>query len=828
LRKILLISIWIYLLTSAAGANSFIVLSQQKERALIDIKKQEYIQILKSNPALNKLAPNISYEKIHDRYILKVGPFSDEENMVVAYFSLKKIYPLAFRIKDKYSSEPTVKTVIKKVIVEKVKIRVVEREPEIEADQSLWIAIFGLATIGILFMYLSSDKIKRLSERHKKIQEKHKNLEDKQNEILLKMGENIHSIAEKTAQKTSHLAEKAKETILSSDIENMMHSENELMDVANDLIKFLQLKSKRVEINHQVFYFNNLLNELTGMLNHTFKRKGVEFVFDIDNSVPDYMLGDTLHLGQILNNLLEYSMEGSSEKIVRLNVSTISGFTKSSRIIFKIYTDFTIEDKDNLFEPYYDEDAHTYLGLGLFVARKLSTLMDGGLLIEDDPKDEGSVFTLTLPLESSKEANNEPHKSLLDKTSGKKVFIVDSNLYAAQAAGKIMEQANCEVTVVSEEVFKQKKPTFIGYDIVILGLDIFNEIVEEHIRILHIRNRDDLLVIALGNIFNIGEDFSYSHIIDINIKKPLTKELVFDALLVHYGIKDNLIEVDSKKEGSNKLLIHRESFENIPNISLDSFTSFSGKRILIVEDNTINQRVILGVLDKSGMDIVIANNGKEAIDILKREEKAFDFVLMDINMPIMDGYTATLIIRQDSRFDTLPVVSLTALTSEHEVSKMFEVGMNGFLPKPVYIERLFDAFSKFMNKELLDKHASMITSDKDHIDYNGLNIKTGLKSSGGNSIFYKEILNEFIEAYGNSDILYKKLVEQRRYEQLKALCIDMRGLTGTIGAKEMHDLILEIHQYLLYGKYHYLSGYVERYHSELSKLLKSIKSYMKA
>jgi DNA-binding response OmpR family regulator len=194
-------------------------------------------------------------------------------------------------------------------------------------------------------------------------------------------------------------------------------------------------------------------------------------------------------------------------------------------------------------------------------------------------------------------------------------------------------------------------------------------------------------------------------------------------------------------------------------------------------------------------------------------------------MPVMDGYRATELIRNDNRFDKVAIVALTALVSEHEIVKMFDSGMNGYLPKPVRIEKLYSALEMFLTKKETPITTIGAMEDKP-MKLEGLNITDGLNHMKDNDIFYKEVLKEFMDAYIESDDLFEKLVNEQRFAQVKMLCLDMKGLTGTIGAKEMHVIINEIHQHLIYKKPELLHSYVSRYRETFTTLIKSIKIYL--
>jgi CheY-like chemotaxis protein len=197
---------------------------------------------------------------------------------------------------------------------------------------------------------------------------------------------------------------------------------------------------------------------------------------------------------------------------------------------------------------------------------------------------------------------------------------------------------------------------------------------------------------------------------------------------------------------------------------------------------------------------------------------------MDINMPIMDGYVATQMIRMESEFDQLPIVAFTALALESEKEKIFRSGMNAYLTKPLSIGKLYAIFKMYWKV----KEGQVTSLGEEQLAFlsDVLDIKKGISYANHNAGFYIEILKEFIDAYGETVPLFEKLVKEHRYEQLKMLCIDMKGLTGTIGAKEMYGEIIEIHQRLLYRKETLLEKHVDSYAQKLERLKIEINRYL--
>jgi CheY-like chemotaxis protein/signal transduction histidine kinase len=802
--------------------GSFIVLTKGEDQKSILQKQYQYEALVQKDVTLRslmqdeKFTPTIS--KLDNAYILKVGPFHNTDALALVYLTVQSAFDQAFIMESKteaFKVEPIVQTVEKIVYVDKT-------EKADNRDYGLWFALFALAMIGIVYMFLSSEQIRRLKREHQRMRIKHQELEQKQHEALSSMGENIQIIAKETMIHTHELAEKVKETPFYRDVEKVMSNENELLDVTGDLVKYLRLKSKKVVIQNEVFNFNHVLNEVAGLLNTKYKQNDTELIFDIDKQVPRHMFADSENMGQILINLLEYFIQNSRNKEVKLEVIATSDPKEELQLKFQIAADVKIKDKETLFHSYYDEEAGRYIGLGLFVAKELTYLMNGELVIMDNGK-QASCLIFTLPVEEKEKEKRKyrlPNKSLV----AKKILIVDHNDNAALAIEKLFVYFKADVTVLSEENFKKNMPDFALYEIVALSNVLFEPSVLNALG--EAKKIQDIKIISLDNLFT-SRKMILSDEIDIRLKKPLTQEYVFDTLVELYDkewAEKSLLRQLKGREAS-LLPVYSEMFEDTEHVTLESFSDFKDAHILIVEDNMMNQKAILEILGKSEMKLSVANNGQEAIDFLSTTQEKIDMVLMDINMPIMDGYRAAEIMRKSHRFDQTAIIFLTALASEHEVEKMLDSGMNGYLLKPVQIEALYTALTLFVDNANLPVSESWSSSALPAL-FDGLDIEDGLSHVGDNIIFYKQVLQEFVDAYAQSDETYERLVEEQRYGQIKILCMDMKGITSTIGAKNMHVVLNEIHQYLIYKKPELIHSYVKTYKMELAKLIRSIESYL--
>ncbi|MEA3419582.1 MAG: ATP-binding protein, partial [Campylobacterota bacterium] len=361
----------------------------------------------------------------------------------------------------------------------------------------VWGILFLLALVGIVILFISSRQRKRIRKLDKEILQK-----QQQTTLLTNMSENIHDMTKEAIENRNSATEDPKEQPLENVLPEVIHTENTLLDMTNDLIGFLKLKSGKVEIINEKFNLNNVLNEVAGSICSNFQKNKVELIFDINKSIPRFLIGDSLHLGQILTTLLENSMMMTSEGEVILEISKFSTFGEKLELKFRIIdtgAGIAPEKLESLFEPHYNDINGEYIGLKLFVAKELVGLMGGELTIQS-VVGKGSTFAVVLPWDSID--SYDRRKDYLQNSSGyynrrkyylqnrigtdnrrkyrlpkevltaKKVIIVDSNYHSALAIKKMFAYFRHKVNVVSGDEFVVSN--FNEYDIVVLDERLFS------------------------------------------------------------------------------------------------------------------------------------------------------------------------------------------------------------------------------------------------------------------------------------------------------------------------------------------------------------------
>ena len=283
-------------------------------------------------------------------------------------------------------------------------------------------------------------------------------------------------------------------------------------------------------------------------------------------------------------------------------------------------------------------------------------------------------------------------------------------------------------------------------------------------------------------------------------------------------------ELAEVEEPSKQKVISKRTVPQHEKITKQNFQEFSGERILVAEDNLINQKVLTGLLAGSGIEVAIANDGQEALDILEKDTD-FLMILMDAHMPRVDGFEATRAIRANSKYDHILVVALSGDTAADDIAKMRNAGMAEQLEKPLRMESLYDIFYAYTGK--------MENTEEDDNDFievvmtKELNGDKGLEVCGGDEEFYREILNEFITTYENSTQKLSDLLNSSDMKAADKLLLDIIGITANIGADSLNKIALDIKNTLGDTEEKSYLTLADQYKIHLEYLIEDIKNYIK-
>ena len=277
---------------------------------------------------------------------------------------------------------------------------------------------------------------------------------------------------------------------------------------------------------------------------------------------------------------------------------------------------------------------------------------------------------------------------------------------------------------------------------------------------------------------------------------------------------------ETGKRKSQKPHVYTKLIPESENIDLDCFTYFKGMRLLVVEDNLINQKIIQNVLKHSGIIVDIANNGKEALEYLFTEHRDYDLILMDISMPVLDGIETTKMIRRVHQLDHIPIVTFTAFSLGPEIEAMFKAGANAYLTKPLNVNQLYTVFTLFVGN--VNRGLSL----EKMLEIQGLDVAAGLEHAEENKKLYLERLETFVHKYAQSAQMLPQWIEKKRYERVMHECKELLSDLNEIGAFDMKALVHEILMQFAYKNEHLLGRYTLLYEAKMHALIDTIKVYL--
>jgi len=287
--------------------------------------------------------------------------------------------------------------------------------------------------------------------------------------------------------------------------------------------------------------------------------------------------------------------------------------------------------------------------------------------------------------------------------------------------------------------------------------------------------------------------------------------------------KENVIQLSQHDATQSVKRNKRERIAHAK-ISKEDFEIFKGVKILVAEDNVINQKVIFGLLSTSGIDVTMANNGQEALDILEKD-KNFSMVFMDAHMPVMDGFQATRIIRKNPNYENIPIVALSGDIAADDVKNMFNAGMEAHLEKPLKMDALFDVLYIYTTGN--EAQSTLLHEHKEEAleELKGFDTQKGLEICGGDKEFYLEILNDFILRYSNSAKIIQEYLSTSDSANASRLLLDISGIAANIGADELQQLAIDFRNSLSNPEDMEYINYLRKYKRLLQQVCEAINKY---
>jgi two-component system, sensor histidine kinase and response regulator len=563
----------------------------------------------------------------------------------------------------------------------------------------------------------------------------------------------------------------------------------QLLGMINDIVDFSRAEAGKLELECADFEVEKLLDNACGPVAEEMALKGLELVVDIDPSVSQNLRGDALRLGQILQNFAHHAVALTDRGEITISVTQLSRGDTDAMIRFEVRdtgTGMDAEQADRLFTS-FDDGA----GLGLVMSRKLAEMMGGEAGVQSAPG-HGSTFWFTARLGLGRERQLTVQPSL----RGCRALVVDDSFDARAAIADMLQSLTFEVTEAAtgyDAIDAVRSAAIEGrpFDIVYVdwrmpGLDGID--TATRIKALGLEIPPLMMMVSAYSREDMLREADACGI-DTVLVKPVRASTLYDATM----------DVLAKKRSVE---VKRREIVDAPEAPVPPplLAEIRGARVLLVEDNEINQMVAREILEQSGLLVEVAGNGQVALEMVQRAP--FDLVFMDMQMPVMDGVTATRAIRRIPSLAALPIVAMTANAMEQDRQLCIAAGMNDSVTQPIDPRVLWATLMRWIapaaRTVAAPAPADATAAEMQHWlgGLTGLDWRAGLGYVRGNETLYRSLLVRFCATQGRVPAQIQEALANGDLAAAETLSHSAKSVAGHIGARQVQALAGELEQAL--------------------------------
>ena len=561
---------------------------------------------------------------------------------------------------------------------------------------------------------------------------------------------------------------------------------NALLNIINDILDFSKIEAGKLDMEKIEFFLDDVIENLTNLLTVKVEEKGLEMLFRIDPEVPVNLVGDPMRLGQILVNLVSNAIKFTQEGEIVVAANMVEKTDSDVLIKFSV-RDTGIgmdrEQQGKLFQSFSQADTSTTrkfggTGLGLAISKSMAELMDGEIGLESEPG-KGSTFWFTARL-GMHDNSKEPPRELAGDLLGLRVLVVDDNRSSLEILCDYLSSMGCTPEVASsgkEALAKlENAPADAPFALVLMdwrmpewdGIETTKRIKQDS----KLATLPTVIMVTAYGREEIMQQAKSVGIADFLIK-PVNQSLLFNTIMGVFG---------------QKVTSHRKDDPASEDVS--GLDAIRGAHILLAEDNEINQQVARELLEGTGFVVTIAGNGREAVDLALAND--YDLVLMDIQMPEMDGFEATARLRAEERLKNLPILAMTAHAMSGDRQKSIDAGMVDHVTKPIDPKELFAALARWITPG--ERAVAPVALDEEKRNPEeirlpdtlpGIDMDAGLVRVNRNRKLYHELLVKLHDSYANARSELQGMLDQGDRANAQILAHTIKGVAGNVGAGEL-------------------------------------------
>ncbi len=591
-------------------------------------------------------------------------------------------------------------------------------------------------------------------------------------------------------------------------VDRITQASNNMLSIINDILDYSKIEAGKVELEIASFSMDQVIQDVVNIVSYKIEEQGIGFRLSKDPLVPNWFFGDQKRIEQILLNILNNAAKFTASGEVSLDVRLVAREKEKYHLSFSIKDTgigMTEEQVKKLFVPFTQGDSSINRrfggsGLGLSIVKNLLDMMGGNIQLFSTPG-EGSTFIIQLSLSIDKEKEelyaktfSATHfknvRTLVLERTGASMNLLESYLGAFGMHCELTSSQASALSMLEAADGKFAKPFdlfIIDYDTPAGGGFEFIESIRKNPRIARMPKLIVLLPMMREDLFDRLDDYE----IDMGIGKPIIPSILLNGILDIFNLK----AVSASQPLENKA---------------DPARLDGSHRVLLAEDNKTNQLIAKSILEQVGIESILVGDGRAAVELYRQHRNSIDLILMDLHMPVMNGYEAAREIRKISA--DVPIVAMTADVILGVREKCEQSGIYHYISKPFDPDRFIQTVREIIQK----------SEEKSVQEPTVLDRSAGLKNMGGDLEVYRQVLDAYHRENRDTPDTLCKAIEERRYPDAVQIVHKVKSSSGSIGARALYEVSVELQKALSDSSEEEIPPLKERFVSLLGKLLEEI------
>ncbi|CAB0150383.1 Signal transduction histidine-protein kinase BarA [Pseudidiomarina piscicola] len=571
-----------------------------------------------------------------------------------------------------------------------------------------------------------------------------------------------------------------------------------LLGIINDLLDFSKLEADKLTIEKIPFDLEEVLSNLADLFAYRAHDKNLEFIIQLPANLPTRLIGDPLRLNQVLVNLVSNAIKFTEQGEVVVAVTKLE--QTSSQLYLRLsVTDTGIgmdeEQRHRLFHAFTQADTSTTrkyggTGLGLAISQRIVKLMNEHGIGVTSSKGQGTTFfiELKLPLQQPQQPRISPE--VLAGLAGKHVLIVEDNLTTREMLSDMLRSIQMRVSSFrtaedAQQALEQESfaACIIDWQLPgISGVEFCATLLQQH----------EPPACILATSYHATELIEYAR--GLGVKEHLLKPYTSHSVIRALASVLNLQPPEPTRESAPHL------------------AGLAGTRVLLVEDNDINLRIAKEMLEHLGLVVDIATHGKEAVEAV--QEHDYGLVLMDIQMPVMDGYSATRAIRHQFSYERLPVIAMTANNAVEDVEQSLAAGMQDHLDKPIDEKKLRKAIEKWCRKDCaksaVTSQVDQTNAERRYPNHHDIDFQGAMERLNHNLELYSDLINHLQQSYQEAPLKVVDFITKGQHQDAQRYFHTLKGSAANLGLLGIERLASQLEQAMKNAEFDQVADYITR------------------